>query len=370
MVLGDRRLLVITADERQGRSIARTLRMLCSVEIRALASSRSGSNVTASDLSGSRRPAALVLSGISLRQTHTVRAVQQVIHPFLECMVPVLCLLEAVTQRDEVQARVMGAARVLSVDVPVRQLAETVRELAGITSGKPPSVEEAASRAAVQDVGRTLAKLMDAAASGRAVERDVTAEATALLMQAVSDSGIARWMATVRHVDDPTYRHCLLMAGLMSAFVISLGARSEDCERMTRAGILHDIGKALIPIEITNKPTALTDEEMVQMRRHAALGYELLVMQGYEDQLVLDVVRSHHEYLDGSGYPDGLSGKQIPDVVRIATLCDVFAALIEKRAYKAELPATDAYAMMRQMSGRLDRDLLKAFGRIFVPHLS
>ncbi len=370
MVLRDRRLLVIAADERQGRSIARNLRMLCSVETQALASSRSRLDVTAGDLSGARRPVAVVLSGISLRQTQTFRAIQQVLRPFLDCMVPVLCLLETVTRRDEVQARALGAARVLSADVPVRQLAETVRELAGITSGKPLFVDEVAVRVAIQDVGLTLAKLMNAAASGRIMERDVTAEATALLMQAVSDGGIARWMATVRHVDDPTYRHCLLMAGLMSAFVISLGARPEDCERMTRAAILHDIGKALIPTEITNKPTALTDEEVMQMRRHAALGHELLVMQGYEDQLVLDVVRSHHEYLDGSGYPDGLSGEQIPDAVRTATLCDVFAALIEKRAYKAELSATEAYTTMRGMSEYLDMDLLKAFGQIFVPALS
>ncbi len=369
MVLRDRRLLVIAADERQGRLIARNLRMLCSVETQAFTLSRSRVDVTLGDLSGARRPVAVVLSGISLRQAQSLSAMQQVLRPFLECMVPVLCLLETVTRRDEVQARAIGAARVLSADVPIRQLAETIRELAGITSRKPPFFDEMAVRAAIQDVGLTLAKLMNAPTSGRIVGRDVTAQATALLMQVVSDGGIARWMATVRHLDDPTYRHCLLMAGLMSAFVISLGACSEDCERMTRAAILHDIGKALIPTEITNKPTALTDEEMVQMRRHAALGHELLVMHGYEDQLVLDVVRSHHEYLDGSGYPDGLSGKQIPDAVRTATLCDVFAALIEKRAYKAELSATEAYATMRRMSEGLDMDLLKAFGQIFVPIL-
>jgi HD-GYP domain-containing protein (c-di-GMP phosphodiesterase class II) len=77
---------------------------------------------------------------------------------------------------------------------------------------------------------------------------------------------------------------------------------------------------------------------------------------------LLDIVVHHHEYLDGSGYPHGLSGSEISDPVRILTICDVFGALMERRAYKPPLGADAAYRILLEMGGRLDQDLVRAFG--------
>jgi HD-GYP domain-containing protein (c-di-GMP phosphodiesterase class II) len=81
---------------------------------------------------------------------------------------------------------------------------------------------------------------------------------------------------------------------------------------------------------------------------------------GFDDE-ILAVVRSHHEMLDGSGYPDGLVGHKIPDLVRLVTVCDVYGALIERRPYRAPVPAENAYETLRGMTGRLDAHLVSAF---------
>ncbi len=86
------------------------------------------------------------------------------------------------------------------------------------------------------------------------------------------------------------------------------------------------------------------------MRTHAALGYDLLVGSGFSPEM-LQVVRSHHEMLDGSGYPDGLRAPEIPDLVRLVTICDIYGALIERRPYRAPMQGGEAYDILRSMTG-------------------
>jgi HD-GYP domain-containing protein (c-di-GMP phosphodiesterase class II) len=106
-------------------------------------------------------------------------------------------------------------------------------------------------------------------------------------------------------------------------------------------------------------------KEMSRIREHPTRGYDLLLEQGGFSEQVMDCVLHHHELLDGSGYPDGLKGDEIGDLVRITTIADIFSALIEPRAYKEALPAEDAFEIMRKMDGKLDADLMRAFRPIF-----
>uniref|UniRef100_UPI00226B7FF4 HD-GYP domain-containing protein n=1 Tax=Methylobacterium sp. GC_Met_2 TaxID=2937376 RepID=UPI00226B7FF4 len=124
--------------------------------------------------------------------------------------------------------------------------------------------------------------------------------------------------------------------------------------------LLHDVGKIHVPIEILNKPGRLTHPEMAVMRTHAARGHAMLVEGTFDDEL-LAAVRSHHEMLDGSGYPDGLRGWEIPDFVRLVTVCDVYGALVERRSYRAPMSGGEAYNILRGMVGQLDGDLTRAF---------
>lgn len=96
------------------------------------------------------------------------------------------------------------------------------------------------------------------------------------------------------------------------------------------------------------------------MRTHAALGYDMLVDGDFSPEM-LQVVRSHHEMLDGSGYPDRLRGDEIPDLVRLVTICDIYGALIERRPYRPAMSGSKAYEIVQSMSGRLDADLVGSF---------
>jgi HD-GYP domain-containing protein (c-di-GMP phosphodiesterase class II) len=130
------------------------------------------------------------------------------------------------------------------------------------------------------------------------------------------------------------------------------------------AATLHDIGKARIPLSILDKPGRLDPDEEEIIRRHPVIGHDLLKgMSGITPE-ILDGVRHHHEYLDGSGYPDGLKGGQISDLVRLLTISDIFAALIEARPYRAPMPRPDAYEILRGMEGKLEGALVRAFRNV------
>ncbi len=127
---------------------------------------------------------------------------------------------------------------------------------------------------------------------------------------------------------------------------------------------MHDIGKARIPLSILDKPGRLDPGEEEIMRRHPVIGYEILKAQPEFGPEVLDGVRHHHEYLDGSGYPDGLTAPQISDLVRLLTISDIYAALIESRPYRPPMPAPAAYKILDGMDGKLERPLVKAFRKV------
>jgi HD-GYP domain-containing protein (c-di-GMP phosphodiesterase class II) len=137
-----------------------------------------------------------------------------------------------------------------------------------------------------------------------------------------------------------------------------------DVRRLGLAATLHDIGKASIPLSILDKSGRLDPSEEQIMKRHPVIGYELLKALPEISPEVLDGARHHHEYLDGSGYPDALTGSEISDLVRLLTISDIFAALIESRSYRPAMSRQDAYKILCAMDGKLERSLVKAFQNV------
>ena len=127
---------------------------------------------------------------------------------------------------------------------------------------------------------------------------------------------------------------------------------------------MHDVGKARIPLTILDKPGQLDPDEEKVMRRHPLIGYELLKDLPDISPEILDGVRHHHEYLDGSGYPDGLTAPEISDLVRLLTISDIFAALVESRSYRPAISRQDAYEILCSMGGKLERSLVNAFRNV------
>ena len=132
-------------------------------------------------------------------------------------------------------------------------------------------------------------------------------------------------------------------------------------------GLLHDLGKAQVPLEILNKPAPLEEEEFALMKRHSAWGEELALQGGVTDPQIRAVIRGHHERWSGSGYPDALRREEIPEAARITAVADVFDALTAERAYKRSLPSRDAMNLILGDTGHhfdpnASRVLLTSFG--------
>lgn len=187
---------------------------------------------------------------------------------------------------------------------------------------------------------------------------------TTSVMAAIADGGIRQWLEVVWTYDDFTYQHCLLVTGLAAAFAADLGFTKNDQQHLIKGALLHDLGKAKVPLAILNKPGPLTSKEVAVMRTHVTVGHELLSEQGDYPPELLDVVLRHHELLDGSGYPDGLEGSQISDLVRLVTICDIYAALIERRPYRHFMQPAQAFQTLQEMEGKLEAALVRAFAQI------
>ncbi|HMV30524.1 MAG TPA: HD domain-containing protein [Gemmatimonadales bacterium] len=139
-----------------------------------------------------------------------------------------------------------------------------------------------------------------------------------------------------------------------------LGLGSDDLDLLHRGGLLHDIGKVGIPAGILDKPGKLTEEEYEQIKQHPAIGARILAPIGAVRR-ALPLVLHHHELLDGTGYPHGLSGEQIPQLVRILTVADVFDALVSDRPYRPAWPVERAIAHLREGAGvKFDAAIVEA----------
>jgi putative nucleotidyltransferase with HDIG domain len=206
-----------------------------------------------------------------------------------------------------------------------------------------------------------VSELFDSAALGAGLQRADVERGTELVLAAISEVGISDWLSEVWRHDFGVYQHTLGVAGHAATFGAQIGLGRIDLARLVRSALLHDIGKSRIPNEILNKPGPLNPEELRLMQRHPVIGADLLRRQGDCEDEVIDVVRHHHERLDGKGYPDRLAGAAVSDLVRIVAICDVFSALTERRAYRQPASAAEALAIMTDNTGHLDPDLLRVF---------
>jgi putative two-component system response regulator len=170
---------------------------------------------------------------------------------------------------------------------------------------------------------------------------------------------IQRLARAVEYRDNETGMHTIRMSHYSACLAAEVGLSTEDCETLLMAAPLHDIGKIGIPDSILRKPGKLTPEEFAIMKTHATIGGQLLTGSTSKYlEMARVIALSHHEKWDGTGYPNGLAGDNIPLLGRICGLCDVFDALTTRRPYK------DAWTTERTLE-----ELRKGAGKHFDPHL-
>lgn len=155
-------------------------------------------------------------------------------------------------------------------------------------------------------------------------------------------------LCKLRSSDEYTYTHSINVAVLSIILGKHLKLSKDKLRLLGIGGVFHDVGKAVIPDSILNKPGKLTDEEMAVMRTHPQAGYEILKQQPGIPEEVLGICLEHHERYDGNGYPRGLSKNKIGMLSRIVSVVDVYDALTAKRVYKDPLPPSKVLGMMYQ----------------------
>jgi len=155
--------------------------------------------------------------------------------------------------------------------------------------------------------------------------------------------------------DNDTGDHCQRLAELSVLVGATLGLPAEDLSALRQGGFLHDIGKIAISDTILRKNGPLTSEEWAQMRQHTIVG-ESLCRPMRSLLPVLPIIRSHHERWDGTGYPDGLGGEEIPLLARIVQLGDIYDAVTSRRAYKASFTSDHALVLLQEEVDRGWRD--------------
>jgi putative nucleotidyltransferase with HDIG domain len=257
------------------------------------------------------------------------------------------------------QAYALGATAVVS------RPREIVFRLAQIeVAEKAAGGDAAITSPGISDSAAVFASMFSAVRGGKPINLSDAEQTTSQIINSISKNGLSAWLDDVRRYHEGTFQHCLLVTGVAVGFALELGLAEPDAQRLGMAATLHDIGKARIPLSVLDKPGRLDPGEEEIMRRHPVIGYELLKDLSDISPEILDGVRHHHEYLDGSGYPDALKAPAISDLVRLLTISDIFAALIELRPYRAAMPRQNAYKILCGMDGKLEQSLVKAFRNV------
>jgi HD-GYP domain-containing protein (c-di-GMP phosphodiesterase class II) len=167
--------------------------------------------------------------------------------------------------------------------------------------------------------------------------------------------------ARLKDKDNYTYMHSVAVCGLMVSLGRQLGMSDAEQREAGLAGLLHDVGKMQMPLEVLNKPGALTDAEFSVMRGHPERGWDLLKDGAKVPASALDVCLHHHEKMDGTGYPHKLAGEQISLLARMGAVCDVYDAITSTRPYKAAWDPAGALQRMSQWKGQFDPAVFQAF---------
>lgn len=161
--------------------------------------------------------------------------------------------------------------------------------------------------------------------------------------------------------DEYTFKHCVDVGAMSMVIARKLGESNKFIKDIALAGVLHDLGKSKIPLDILNKPGKLTDEEWSIMKKHSTYSYQMIKDIDTISNEIKRAVLEHHENVDGTGYPLGLTGDKICKMAKIITIADVYDALVTERPYKKAKSPADALEIIMGMSNKFDIDILQVF---------
>ncbi len=252
------------------------------------------------------------------------------------------------------------AASEAHVEAEMAVTAESGRDTARVAN----AAEFARAGRIVAKSRQAVTSMFEEARMGRAVNTGGARRLVEEISDSVSRSaGALISLARLKTADDYTFMHSVAVCALMVALARQLGLTEEQVRSAGIAGLLHDLGKAAIPLDILNKPGKLTDAEFAIIKAHPEKGHEMLLRSGDAAPAALDVALHHHEKDDGSGYPKRLRGPAISLFAKMAAVCDVYDAITSNRPYKAGWDPAESVRKMAEWSttGHFDPEIFQAF---------
>lgn len=350
--LGRRTLLLASDRGDQSTDLARILSVVGQVEV---VSSHDIPDAPAKALSG-------IVVDVDLKSAESVQRLRRKLVGKAYQSIPRLFVLSDALHHGTTQAWALGATdtiqRPFEAQAVLRRLDAS---FAGLAEKEPSSISREALNRGVAAAHAVLVRVFEKLRAGVPLTPDDIMQEEGRILKALKRSSLKEWVLAVSKHHNRSYRHCLLVTGFAVAFGQHLGMREEDQRRLARAGLIHDVGMAFIPLTVLNKVTPLTAAEDEILRGHTRRGFEALSKQASFPREMLDVVLHHHELLDGSGYPDGLHNGEITDIVRIITIADVFSCFIEQMRRQPDFTRQQAFGIMESMGDKLDMQLVQAF---------
>lgn len=245
------------------------------------------------------------------------------------------------------------------IDATLEQIATPKEEIPRVSMAE--EVQRAAKICAKSK--EAVVSMFQEARMGNAVDHEAAGE----LVEEISNSvlrnpGALISLARLKTADDYTYMHSVAVCALMVALARQLSLDDTATRAAGMAGLLHDLGKALMPMDVLNKPGKLTDAEFLIIKSHPVEGHRMLLEGGAVGEIPLDVCLHHHEKVDGSGYPKGLKSADISLYAKMGAVCDVYDAITSNRPYKSGWdPAESIRKMAEWSSGHFDERVFQAF---------
>jgi len=346
-----RRLLLASDRSDQSSELAHILRTVGEVDTIATSAIPDS---PARDLSG-------IVVDINLRSAESVQLVRNKLRADAYRQMPRLFVLAEALHHATMQAWALGATDTIARPFRAADVLQRIRSALPADDGYDETDRGKLLNRGVEAAQAVMVKIFEKLPQGIPLTMADIVAAENKILKAIKHSSLREWLTAVGCHHNDTYRHCLYVTGLAVGFSIHLGMRDDDQRRLVRASLLHDVGKAFIPAAVLDKQGKLTPEDIAILRQHPRRGYEALWRQGGFPPEMLDVILHHHEFLDGSGYPDALHCEQISDIVRLTTIVDIYAALIENRAYRPAFTHSRAFPIMENIGPKLDQQLLQAF---------
>jgi len=227
------------------------------------------------------------------------------------------------------------------------------------------SVEKELPRARVvhQKASTLVKNCMEDVILGNAINEEALKENVSKTVESiVRNPDAMMWLTRLSNKDDHASKHSINTCILGVTFGRFIGVPVEELEKLSIAALMHDIGKLQIPTEILNNPGTLNDAEMKIIRKHPIYSRNLLMSAGKYFSNAIDVAYSHHERMDGSGYPRGLVAHQISPFARILAIIDTYDAMTSEQVYRAELSPFESLKFLNVNKGvKFDEQLTKWF---------